>query len=341
MRESPKLPDALIQATLQIQYDLSIVTLTFLPIGNDAASFVYRVVASDGTNYFLKVRMSLGFSAPSIVIPRFLYEHGIAHIITPVPTKTQTLWVHLNDFVLSLYPFIDARTATEAGLTKQHWHALGATLRQIHSSQLPGEILQIVPQETFIPSRRQVLRDLESVISNKQNLVDPIQRQLSEFWQMRQNEIHVLIDKTDRLGNQLRQATLPRVVCHADLHTWNVLLDAAQYMWIVDWDETMLAPKERDLMFVIGGIGRNLVSAEQTAFFLQKYDNDDAAIDHRALGYYRYAWAVQEMGAYAEDVFFAPDLSTPARSDSLRAFIDIFAPGNIVDIAHTSDVDLL
>ena len=322
MRESPKLPDALIQATLQIQYDLSIVTLTFLPIGNDAASFVYRVVASDGTNYFLKVRMSPGFSALSIVIPRFLYEHGIAHIITPVPTKTQTLWVHLNDFVLSLYPFIDARTATEAGLTKQHWHALGATLRQIHSSQLPGEILQIVPQETFIPSRRQVLRNLESVISNKQNLVDPIQRQLSEFWQTRQTEIHALIDKTDRLGNQLRRASLPRVVCHADLHTWNVLLDAAQHMWIVDWDETMLAPKERDLMFVIGGIGRNLVSAEQTTFFLQGYD--DAAIDRRALGYYRYAWAVQEMGAYAEDVFFVPDLSAPARSDSVRAFIDIF-----------------
>jgi spectinomycin phosphotransferase len=107
-------------------------------------------------------------------------------------------------------------------------------------------------------------------------------------------------------------------------------------MWIVDWDEIILAPKERDLMFVIGGIGRDLVRAHETNGFLQGYG--DAAIDRLSLAYYRYAWAVQEMGAYAEDVFFSPDLGVQARANSVRAFIDIFAPGNIVAIACSSDV---
>jgi spectinomycin phosphotransferase len=44
------------------------------------------------------------------------------------------------------------------------------------------------------------------------------------------------------------------VLCHADLHTWNVLVDGDGRLWLVDWDEAILAPRERDLMFLVGGI---------------------------------------------------------------------------------------
>lgn len=334
MREPPKLTDATIRATLHTHYGLSVMALTFLPIGNDSASFVYRVDSPDGTSYFLKVRASQGFSAPSVVIPRFLYEQGIAHIITPLPTMTQTLWVHVGNFTVSLYRFIDARTAVEVGLSEQHWHALGATLHQIHTSQLPTDLRQIVPHETFIPSRRHVLTDLESVITNH-TIADHMQRQLVMFWRSRQDQIRALIDRADTLGDQLRQESLPLVLCHADLHTWNVLLDTDHQMWIVDWDETVLAPKERDLMFVIGGIGRDLVRSYETTCVLQGYG--DPAIDRRALVYYRYAWAMQDMAAYAEQVFFSPDLCEQTRRTAVNGFIDLFAPGNIVAIACAAE----
>ena len=332
MREPPKLSDATLQAVLDTHYGLSNTALTFLPIGNDAASFVYRVVAG-GSSYFLKARTCSSFSAPSLLVPRFLYQQGIPHIITPVPTLSQTLWVQVGDFCLSLYPFIEAHTASEAGLSDQQWYALGATLRQIHSSPLPAELHQLTPQESFIPSRREVLSKLEPLITNP-NPSDPAQRDLSLFWRAREQEIQALIHRTDTLGNQLRQAGLPQVLCHADLHTWNVLLDAGQQMWIVDWDETILAPKERDLMFVIGGIAQGLVTPHQTTCFLQGYGH--AAIDQRALAYYRYAWAVQDMAAYAEEVF-SPERSEPARRDGVDSFIGLFAPGNIVAIAYRSD----
>ena len=244
----------------------------------------------------------------------------------------------VDDFYISLYPFIDAHTAAESGLSNQQWRALGTTARQIHTSQLPAELQQTLLRETFIPSRRHVLTSLESVIADPEP-ADAPQRELSAFWRARQDEIRILINRADTLGDELRGASLAHVLCHADLHTWNVLLDAAQQMWIVDWDEAILAPKERDLMVVIGGIGRDLVTSNETACFLQGYG--DAMTNRRALTYYRYAWAVQEMGAYAEDVFFSPNLGEQARSDAVRSFIDLFAPGNIVAIACASDIDTL
>jgi spectinomycin phosphotransferase len=337
MREPPMLVDATLRAVLQTYYGLSISALTFLPIGNDAASFVYRVDTADGMSYFLKVRTRQGFRAASLLIPRFLYEQGISHIITPIPTMAQKLWAAVDDFVVTLYPFLNARTGTEAGLSAQHWHELGATLQRIHAGPLSADLQQLIPCETFVPWRRHVLDDLESFIASP-DLVDRVQRKLSRFWQSHQDKIWEIVNRCDALADELRQASLPNVLCHADIHTWNILLDAEQQIWIVDWDETMLAPKERDLMFVIGGIAEGLVSEQATASFLKGYG--DAAIDHRALTYYRCAWAVQEMAAYAEDVFFAPHLTERARRGSLAAFIDIFAPGNIAAIANASAENL-
>jgi spectinomycin phosphotransferase len=334
MREPPNLADAAIVAALHAHYHIGIAGLTFLPIGNDSATSVYRVEASDGAVYFLKLRAGAGFSVPSLVIPHYLYNQGVPHIVAPLSTISGNLWAGVHDFALSLYPFIDARPAAHIGLSEQHWQALGATLQQIHSSQLPPELLRIVPRETFTPARRHVLTDLAAAIA-KQAFAGPLERELAAFWHARRDDIRTVVDRADALGRRLRLASLPNVLCHADLHTWNVLLDTDQQIWIVDWDETILAPKERDLMFVIGGIARDLVSSPETACFLQGYA--DSAIDQQALVYYRYAWALQDMGAFGEMVFFSPDAGELSRREALDGFVDMFEPGNIVALALASE----
>lgn len=333
MREPPSLTEAFIQETVLTHYGLSIQSLSFLPLGNDSATFVYKAVSNEGVNYFLKLRTRHGFRAPSVLVPRFLFEQGLAHVVMPLPTLTQTVWVSVADFILVLYPFLEAETATNAGLSDEDWYRLGVTLRKIHACQPQAELHAMLPHEAYIPWRRDVLTELEPIL-NRTDLSDSAQVALQVFWQERLTEIHMLIERCDRLASQLRQRGLPPVLCHADIHTWNVLVDTARQMWIVDWDEVMLAPKERDLMFVIGGIANNLVSAHQTACFLHGYSH--AEIDLQVLAYYRYAWAVQEMGAYAEEVFFSPERSEVARLDAVEQFISIFAPGNIASIAFNS-----
>jgi spectinomycin phosphotransferase len=333
MREPPRLAHPAIAAALHAHYGLSVDALTFLPIGYDSDSAVYRV-ESAGAAYFLKLRTGSGFSVPSLAVPHHLHSRGLPHILAPLPTRDRALWAGLEDYALSLYPFVDSRTAADAGLSDLHWRALGATLKQIHDDPLTPDLLRIVRAESFTPSRRSVITDLEPALT-RQAPTDPVQREMAAFWQSRQDDIRTVVDRADALARRLRQSATPRVLCHADLHTWNVLLDTAGRLWIADWDETILAPKERDLMFVMGGIGRDLVRPRETACFLQGYG--DTAVDPLALTYYRYAWAVQEFGAYAEQVFLRPDLGEASQRDGLRSFEAMFEPGNIVSIAFESD----
>jgi hypothetical protein len=50
--------------------------LTFLPLGADANTVVYRVVADDKTSYFLKLRTG-DFDELSLEIPQFLKSQGM------------------------------------------------------------------------------------------------------------------------------------------------------------------------------------------------------------------------------------------------------------------------
>ena len=125
------------------------------------------------------------------------------------------------------------------------------------------------------------------------------------------------------------------MTCHADLHTGNVLVDAAGELWVFDWDEVVAAPKERDLMFFIGGISHQMVGEPATASFLRGYGGTD--VDPVALAYYRHAWATQDVLGYAEQVLVDASRSDDDRVEAARIFEILFRPGEIVDIARSTE----
>lgn len=86
MLEKPDLQDEKIIACLQAEYGLPVVQVTFLPLGADRNTAVYRVVADDNTPYFLKLRGGV-FDETCVALPRFLSDQGIVLIIPPWPTK--------------------------------------------------------------------------------------------------------------------------------------------------------------------------------------------------------------------------------------------------------------
>ena len=83
-------------------------------------------------------------------------------------------------------------------------------------------------------------------------------------------------------------------------------------MFVIDWDDVMLAPKERDFIFV----------RESAAdAFWEGYGQPQ--VDWIALTYYRWERVVQDVIACADDMFFKDDLGEETRADIAELFHEI------------------
>src|SRR5919198_5433057 len=313
MREPPAhLSSELLCTCLHDRYGLAVAELTFLPLGSDSSAWVYRVRTADASEYFLKVRAG-----------------------APLPTSTGTLWTNIAGSALILYPFITGRAGMERGLSDQQWVAFGTILAQIHATTLPPRLLQTMRRESYAPEGADVVRRLDAHISTR-TFDDPAARAFAACWQSRREDIRTLLGRAEGCGRRLARKGLACVVCHTDIHTNNVLLAADQKVWIVDWDETILAPRERDLMFVIGGgLRRELVAPHQETLFFQGYGT--TTVDARAIAYYRYARAVSDIGYVGEQVFFRPDLGPASKRTAVERFLLLFQPGSNVSQDLGSD----
>jgi spectinomycin phosphotransferase len=330
MREPPDLAgDAIIRA-LKAGFGIRVAGLSFLPVGNDADSWAYRVEADDGPARFLKVRSGTG-AMPGASVPAYLHRRGTPGVLAPLPTLAGQPYLVVDRFALALYPMLDARHGAEAGLSSARWRELGAALAQVHATPATPELTRLVGRERFRPSRRELLPGLEAALATA-DPADPVASALAASWQARRALIDALVDRADRLGEELAGSPTHAVLCHADLHPWNVLVEEAGHLWIADWDEAVLAPRERDLMFVVGGIGHGLVSPSDTASFLVGYG--EVTVDPTLLAYYRCAWAVQDIAAYGEQALLSPTAGEATRRTAVEGFDDLFAPGNLVDLAR-------
>lgn len=331
MREAPaQLDHRTLPALLLAEYGLEAESVTFLPLGLDLAAAVFRVVLPDGSFRFLKARTG-PLNVAGLLTPSLLQRHGVRGVVAPVPTRSGALWAQAGAWSLVLYPFVSGQSGMEAGLNEGQWEAYGATLRQVHAFPAPSELAALLHRETYAPRDGDLLRRVDVALQG--DLPDePYLRELAVFWQERRAEILGLLERAEALGNALRRKGLPLVVCHADVHTGNVLRGEDDAIWLVDWDEVMLALKERDLMFVIGGIGAGLVTPEQQARCLRGYRL--TAVDNEALTYYRYAWAVADIAAFGAEALLRPDLGVATRAAAVTWLQKLFAPGNIVDIAR-------
>jgi spectinomycin phosphotransferase len=331
MQEAPPISEVTLNAAVQNDYGIVVTELTFLPIGADSSAWVYQLVSVEGTRYFLKIRKGQ-INQAGLAIPHYLQQTEVAQVIAPLPTRTQTLWVELNEFKLILYPFVEGSNAVDAGMSEDQWSNLGSMIQKVHAASLPPELLGLMRRETFTPKWLDLVKQLQMQIHH-QMFTDPLQQQLAQFWQSQSHIIQRLIEGVETRAVRLQESNLPWVLCHADLHTWNVLIDERNQVWIVDWDEVVLAPKERDLMFVMGGIGKDLVKPADEAAFFQSYGS--VSVDALALAYYRYAWAVDDIGSYAEQVL-RPEESEANKRYALELFQKQFDAGNIVSIALES-----
>ena len=331
VREPPNLPVDVLRACLRERYDLEVNTLEFLPRGHDYRAGVYRVVSKQGTVYLLKVT-SRPLYEPSCLVPRYLHDQGITAVVAPLPTTSGSLWTRLAAWAVLVYPFLDGDTSL-AGMTDAQWKETGRVFQQIHQVQLPPAGFPSVRKESFDPTG--YVRWVRAFAT--QHLPAPhggsgAARALRASWVAHQSTIHTAVTSLEQLATALQSRTLAHVIEHADLHAANLLRDAAGRVFVLDWDEVMLAPKERDFIFI---------REPQAHAFWQGYGlRPSEEIDWVALTYFRWERVIQDLIEEAQQVLFRDDVGEDTKATAAQRFAATFAAGNNVDAAYAAAAHL-
>ncbi len=333
MLEKPSIPEDEIITCLKNKYNLRDALVEFLPLGADQNTAVYRVHAQGDRLYFLKLRKGV-FDETSVTLPNHLRDQGIAQIIAPLPTKTGQPWTSLKEFKTILYPYVEGRNGYEVELSDRQWVEFGAAIKRVHTVHVPIAITRRIQMETFSPHWRDNVRSFLSVV-NGTTYNDSTAVELAVFFKTKRAAILDLVKRAEHLGQILRRHTPEFVVCHSDLHAGNVLIEASNMFYIIDWDNPILAPKERDLMFPGGGQGfGGHTPEEEEALFYQGYGQTQ--VNPYALAYYRYERILEDLAIYCKQLLLTPDGGAD-RQQSLEYLESNFEPGHTIEIAYQSD----
>lgn len=325
MRDRPKITDDRIVAGLEQAFGISVRAVEFLPIGNDAAAASFRVHAERDA-YFLKLRKGAPNPA-SLTVPHYLRTKGVANVVAPLATESGGLFAETDEYSLILYPWIEGESKWGKTLSRRQWRAWGAILGAIHRTGLIDELKSQLTEELY--GKRWIDR-LDNVEGALERMRQPhaFASEFAKLWRKRAAQIEEARRRYLSLGSRLEARGHKHVICHADIHPANIMVDEADAIHIVDWDEVMLAPKERDLMFfLVDGHPKYAVSA-----FLDGYG--DCPADKIGLAYYRYDWVLQEFCDYGERVLLSTELSERELQFSIDEFKRLFAHGDVLALAE-------
>ena len=231
-----------------------------------------------------------------------------------------------------VFPFVAGENGFTAPLSDRQWIDLGAALRGIHATVVPPSIGASIPHERYSPYWRDLVRMFQARVE-EQTFPEPVAAQLAAFMRDKRDEISRIVTRAESLGVALQAQPPGHVLCHADIHGGNVLLGPDGALSIVDWDTLIFAPKERDLMFVGGGIGAGWNSAREDVLFYRGYG--PVEIDLVALAYYRYERIVEDFAAYGEQLLLT-DEGGADREAALGYFRSQFQPNDVIAIASSN-----
>jgi spectinomycin phosphotransferase len=324
--------DADILARLRSRFGLEGDAIERMPLGADPRARVYRVRARGG-DLLLKIRAD-PVNRAGLAVPALLAAREIPHLIAPIPTVSGAPFDD-GDVSLVVYPFVEGVSGGSAGLTSAQWTELGATMRAIHDMPRIPELDPILRGEDFVPTRIEKLREVRASIEAGRYGEDPIRSELAGFLRSRRDQIDLLVARTEDLAPRARDRARETVICHGDIHAWNVLVTPDGGFVVIDWDSAMAAPRERDLMFVDGVAGGH---AADPAAFAAGYGDVDA--DPNVLTYYRIEWAVQDLAEYSASVFLDPYADEDTKRKAAATAVRLFAPGSEIEASTRSDLRL-
>jgi spectinomycin phosphotransferase len=301
--------------------------------GADVAVDLWRAVAPAGTAY--AVKLSGGGTPAGDLVTSHLAASGIDGVLAPLRTRAGWLASDHLGRRLTVTPWADGEPALDVDLTAAHWRAFGALLAATHRTDVPGALAAALPWDdlTHDAIAEQVRVTIAQLaVPPADGTADAVRH----AWWDATDRITALSHHATGLSAALRSITHKHVVCHGDPHVGNLLVGEVGAVWLVDWDGAVLAPRERDLMFVLGGVlaFAPVGDDDRTEFFA---GYGEADVDPRLVAYYLCTRALDDVSGWAAQ---AADPRSADRQRALDIVRGILSPPGLVDVALSAVADL-
>jgi len=317
---------------LKTDYGIEVVTLTFLALGADMDASVYKAETHEQCSYFVKLKRGHPHDISTDIL-ELLHNAKIQQIILPIKTIHGQLTQRSDNFTIIVYPFVEGQDGFSRTLTDEQWLILGKTLRKIHEIDVPSPIQHRIRHETYSPKFREAVRSFYPHFE-ADSVGDEMAVKLLVFMKEKREVIQRLVDRAEQLAKKLHNASTKFVLCHSDIHGGNILIDKNNNLYIVDWDDPIMASKERDLMFICGGVGNIWNKPLEEALFYKGYE--DTEINRTILAYYRHERIVEDIAVYCQSLLFTK-VKDEDKREIYEHFVSMFASRGVVDIAFETD----
>ncbi|WP_353626238.1 phosphotransferase [Bacillus sp. JCM 19041] len=163
----------------------------------------------------------------------------------PVPLLTKDGHYKCEDDVniYLLYPFIHGDTVGGSELSNQQVKEFAHMIATLHSygEEIPVPT-KVLVEQFDVP----FLEQLESVLSKEE---EKLPEELRELINTYKDNVVQSIKEIRILSTQLKSSTLDMVLCHTDLHHWNLMQSTS--LVLIDWEGLKIAPVEADMMFLV------------------------------------------------------------------------------------------
>lgn len=333
MAEKQNFSEQVIIDHLKTDYGIEVAVLTLLPLGADMNASVYKAETHDQITYFIKLKRGHHHDI-GIEVVELLHDAGIKEIIPPLKTILGASTQQIEDFTLIVYPFINGLDGFSSKLTDNQWVKLGSALRRVHDIDVPSSIQNRIRREVYSPKWREAVRSLYTHIE-AEPIGDEIASKLLKFMKENIVAIRRLVDRAEELGQKLQDQSHKLVLCHSDIHGGNVLLAGNNNIYIVDWDDPIMAPKERDLMFIGGGVANVWNKSHEEKLFYKGYGTTE--VNSTLLAYYRHERIVEDIAEYGRALLLTSAGAEEDRLEMYKHFMWMFEPNGVVDIAFRTD----
>lgn len=336
MLHPQELSSSQIGAVLAQAYGVQVSHVMQRPAGADAGATVYQLTAVDGARWWLKCRRYAVADGVWNVLRHLRAARGLDEVIAPQPALDGAPAVLAEGLQWTLFAYVDGQSGFEEALSQAQWQRLGQVLRRVHDTHLPAALAAGLAQPEFGDDT--AVERVGAWLERGDALwpmPDALAEDYRRAWRQHREQIDGVWRRCVALRERLSGPCGTRGLCHGDLHAGNLLLRSDGALALIDWDDMVLAPRERDLMFVGAGVGGRW-GRDDPPGFQQGYGA--VALDPVRLAYYRH-WRVLHDLQEFHDLMLEPGAATrppSQRRQALRYMDDQFAPGNVVDAAARS-----